>query len=854
MRPILLIFLAVACGAGKPQVTIAIVPASSFLTVQTTRAFTAAVTGSADTAVVWSVTEGNAGGSINAAGNYTAPALAGSFHVVAASVADPSKSASAMVSVVAAPAMPVITAPATATTGTAGLQASVTPASGSTYAWTIDGGTLTAGAATSVITFTAGAIGTMRLSCIVTNAAGTASPPGTAAVQVRALIAVSIDPLTLSITVRQTHVFHATVTGTTNTGVTWSIDPLGGGSIDGAGNYLAPAAPGAVTVVATSVADLSQHASAAVLVVAVPATPVITAPAYITAGSDGTASVPSQAGATFGWTLTGGTLKSAAGVEQIVFTAGAPGTLGLACIATNAAGTASSAGTATVLVKPVQHTLTVLTVGSVTGTPAAGRTLLDAGTQVSYAFSPGSGSSSALVEVDGALSATSGTVTMNADHIVWAFGQPAAGTDFTNMMTVPSDPTLIPYPQFYAAQPSFTARIADPYCGLETEAVAYPRSYLGAFPMPAIRGGPLAAATARGVMLKDFWSGTYANPATNQGCTGDWHAAVTKTMARAKRIGADHVVIFQNSKIVDITASPMQFNCMGGGTTCQEGDQISDSEIAWAAQAAGSLGLKLYLYTQVEGVDTHNNVFPSAPSAAFINGYFDAYQRYMAHKAAVAQGAGIPVMGVDWGVWWIEWTQPQYLTLFRTRMKQVADAMRVVFQGKLLAGTLDPWAMDDAALMGSIDGISVAGLFSIQSQFTAADNANITTDQLKDKYLVVMGWYANLLKKYHKPAYFLVSTESYRDVLRDGWVEDGFCPATPCPEMTLQTDFSVQAISIEAQLETILGQSDFEVADVDIGDYWYVDVMLPKESFPNLSHSIRNKPAESITYDWFKQP
>jgi hypothetical protein len=158
---------------------------------------------------------------------------------------------------------------------------------------------------------------------------------------------------------------------------------------------------------------------------------------------------------------------------------------------------------------------------------------------------------------------------MKGNHLLWAFGQPSSGTALTTMMTVPSDPTLIPYPELYRVAPSLDVTVADPVCALETNSVAYPRSYLGAFPLPGIRGAPLAGTVARGVMLKDFWSGTYQNPALNNGCTGDWHAAVTKTMARAKRIGADHVAIFQNAHILDITASPMQFSCAGDSSNCQ---------------------------------------------------------------------------------------------------------------------------------------------------------------------------------------------------------------------------------------------------------------------------------------------
>jgi len=88
--------------------------------------------------------------------------------------------------------------------------------------------------------------------------------------------------------------------------------------------------------------------TAQVDVVAPPALPVVQATAQATEGQTAlAASVPAQSGCTFAWTLTSGTLTAGQGTAQITFTAGAAGSLGISCVATNAAGTASEAGTAT---------------------------------------------------------------------------------------------------------------------------------------------------------------------------------------------------------------------------------------------------------------------------------------------------------------------------------------------------------------------------------------------------------------------------------------------------------------------------------------------------------------------------
>jgi hypothetical protein len=66
------------------------------------------------------------------------------------------------------PAPPVITAAAVTTEGVTGWKASVAAVAKAIYAWEIDGGTITAGANSREITYSAGAPGTLTLTCTVT--------------------------------------------------------------------------------------------------------------------------------------------------------------------------------------------------------------------------------------------------------------------------------------------------------------------------------------------------------------------------------------------------------------------------------------------------------------------------------------------------------------------------------------------------------------------------------------------------------------------------------------------------------------------------------------------------------------
>ena len=76
---------------------VSVSPTVATVAVGGTQTFTASVVGPANTAVNWSVQEGASGGTITSGGVYTAPSTHGTYHVVATSAYDPTRSAIATV-------------------------------------------------------------------------------------------------------------------------------------------------------------------------------------------------------------------------------------------------------------------------------------------------------------------------------------------------------------------------------------------------------------------------------------------------------------------------------------------------------------------------------------------------------------------------------------------------------------------------------------------------------------------------------------------------------------------------------------------------------------------------------------
>lgn len=127
-------------------------------------------------------------------------------------------------------------------------------------------------------------------------------------------IAVTISPTAQPLIVNATQQFTATVTGTTNTAVAWSVNGIAGGNatlgtISSAGLYTAPAViptPNPVTVKAASAADSNQFASATVTVTTSPVTVAIS-PGFASVAKGGTqqftATVTGSANTTVNWSV-----------------------------------------------------------------------------------------------------------------------------------------------------------------------------------------------------------------------------------------------------------------------------------------------------------------------------------------------------------------------------------------------------------------------------------------------------------------------------------------------------------------------------------------------------------------------
>lgn len=336
-------------------VVVTVTPSSVTLAPNATQLFSAAVSGAGNQAVTWAVQgEGEKGAFTGTSGLYTAPALSGTFTVVATSVSDPNRVGTATIHV---------DGPVTVTVSPA--QVNLLPGGTQTFTATVEGATPTT-VEWSVVGTNSGTIDSVTGAYTAPPIAGTFTvkatnrsdgvTEGTAKVTV-SQVGLSITPDTITLDQGASQVFQPTVTGTTNPSITWSV--VGADDLTQIGPYLYTASSGAGSYVLKGIpaADPNVFATAAITI----------NPVIVSTLTPLNAVVPTRGTILFNATVTGTTNKA---TTWSVSTGGAGGTINQFGVYTAPLVVGTDTVVVTATADASAYRIALVTVGSVAISPA----------------------------------------------------------------------------------------------------------------------------------------------------------------------------------------------------------------------------------------------------------------------------------------------------------------------------------------------------------------------------------------------------------------------------------------------------------------------------------------------------
>jgi hypothetical protein len=385
-----------------------------------------------------------------------------------------------------------------------------------------------------------------------------------------------------------------------------------------------------------------------------------------------------------------------------------------------------------------------------------------------------------------------------------------------------------------------------------------PDSYNGIHVIP-VATSSFDTAIQRGVGLKDYYPG-----GENNGCTSNAEYArllYSKTLDKLVADGVDVVEIYEYGPVNDFSAATW--------TLDESKWQIPKNELQWFVETAHSKNLKVSLAWQLWPVDVNNNnitnynslTMPEADLIRILRGWHNVIM----NMATLSKNFNIDILNVQWNAFYL----PEVMTYPESSVQEfisIIDDIRTVYSGKLYMGTPRFY---DRRIIQKVDAIIVP---LTPTPWTYTDDSNMSVSLLKQRYADHITAYYNDfvantgMSTSDIPIIWDFNIQSRDKALSDGWVEDGFCitqingsPTSfdnpSCMQKNYVTDFSVQAQAIEGAFEAVKDQRQFKTYGINFSTgYWLTDTLVPgNEGFPNLSQSIRGKPAETVVKQWYRR-
>jgi hypothetical protein len=376
-------------------------------------------------------------------------------------------------------------------------------------------------------------------------------------------------------------------------------------------------------------------------------------------------------------------------------------------------------------------------------------------------------------------------------------------------------------------------------CTLKTYSTNYPSQYLGSnsIPTPTQR---FDSTVSRMIGLKDYY------PYENNGCDNYEYTRLLykKTLDRLQTLGVDTVEIYQYAPVNNFNDTIWTIN--------ESRLQIPKAELVWFFQEAHRRNLKVTLVWQLWNVDSQNNYINTTnPTETDMVKVLRGWRDVIKAMAVISAENQVDNLLIQWSAFYYPVVRDYPETATREFLSIISD-IRTVYSGKLFMGTPRFY---DRRIIEKVDAIVIP---LTPSNWSYNDDTNMSVSLLRDRYSdAIAGHYLEFslysgMNPRDIPVIWDFNIQSRDKALSQGWVEDGFC-VNNCIQNTYVTDFSVQALAVEGAFQAIKNQSYFKTYGINFSTgYWHTDTMTPgNEGYPNISQSIRNKPAESIVKHWY---
>lgn len=422
---------------------------------------------------------------------------------------------------------------------------------------------------------------------------------------------------------------------------------------------------------------------------------------------------------------------------------------------------------------------------------------------------------------------------------------------------------------------SVTIKVTENVCVNPHTNTKYPETYVGNWPIPQ----PIKKYNknvVKMIALKDYHEAgdtRVSQTIFDIRCEKNWYAKLmlVNTLDKLQSLGTERIWLYNYSPWNNVNDSVM--------TVHKPRQQYSDEMVKFVVEEADKRGIEVYYSWMFDLTDVNNNWvynFNTKIDEKTFTKILDSYNAHMREHVKFLEEIGVKGITLDWTAMYVL-NHYEFRSLMYSKLNTLADDVRKNFSGKLVLNGSSMIHAYDKQLFDKVDYLFAGVLPQVTESELQMQSANgikrAVRCQLSLTYLRFTSNVPNdgrCIENPDKsniklpPILFDMLVQSRDKYLTEGWIEDGFCVSgkrsdgtiDDCIQLSYVTDFSSQAFVTNAILEELMVQTIFDqVVAINAGHYWHTDEIIAsrERGFPNLSQSVRGKPAEEVIRYWFSK-
>lgn len=423
--------------------------------------------------------------------------------------------------------------------------------------------------------------------------------------------------------------------------------------------------------------------------------------------------------------------------------------------------------------------------------------------------------------------------------------------ELDQMIQIPTEISEVKYPEDFQKSRATTVTVTNPACDYAPKVTYFPAQSMGDWTLPPIQVTPIPNKVMRVAALLDVWKPL--NPTYVPGCFADIRDVIRRTLDRLAALHVDTVIVSPWSAF---DGRNDVWHVLDSNDLSLD-SSMNDEGLIWATAEIKKRGMKVFWFNQIQIArkTDQQNYLSTEANPLLVNKCYDALESYLLERSKLLESLGVD--GIVFGSWyWANFEGILESASFVQRTNTLLEIIKRNFSGKVVYDASELVATTEL-LNSKIDYYH----YSPQAFFSPSTIGTLSVANLKEQYLKSINQSRAILSK--KPTFMMQTAPSRYDQFWTGYVELSSCTAgfgidggpestTACIQRDRQTDFAIQALIHEATLEAMFSQNVTEVGAVAF-PYGFDENLTNLSYFPSLSPSIRNKPAESVIYQWYKR-